>query len=91
MLDGTFQTTPTLLYTTKITKKEYSVAHRSIEIKNILHKKKKVYFEELFDILSKEYVVVTFLSILDLAKKQEININQDNNFNKIIIEEKGSV
>ena len=45
-------------------------------------------FEELFDIISKEYVVVTFLAILSMAKKQEISINQTNNFNEIIIEAK---
>ncbi len=70
---------------TKITKKEYSISKRSYEIKNILMKKKKVEFEELFDVLRKDYVVVTFLSILDLAKKQELIIKQEENFNKIYL------
>ena len=73
---------------TKITKKEYSISVRSNEIKNILKNKKKVEFEELFEIVSKSYVVVTFLSILDLARKQEINIEQNNNFDKIYISNK---
>lgn len=71
---------------TKITKKEYSVTARSQEIRNVLKKKKKVSFEELFDIYSKEYVVVTFLSILDLARKHELKIIQNDNFDKIMIE-----
>lgn len=74
---------------TKITKKEYSVHVRSNEIRNMLRKKKKIEFEELFEIVTKDYVVVTFLSILDLAKKQELEIKQENNFSKIILSLKG--
>lgn len=70
---------------TKITKKEYSVTVRSQEIKNVLKKRKKMNFEELFDVYSKEYIVVTFLSVLDLARKQELKIVQDNNFEQILI------
>lgn len=75
---------------TKITKKEYSVHVRSNEIRSMLKKKKKIEFEELFEIVTKDYVVVTFLSILDLAKKQELEIKQENNFSKIILSLKGS-
>lgn len=74
---------------TKITNKEYSVAKRSSEIKNILKKKKKVIFVELFEVFNKEYIVITFLSILAMTKKQEIEIEQENNFKNIIIKEKG--
>lgn len=74
---------------TKITNKEYSVHKRSEEIKNILQKRKKINFTDLFDIITKEYVVVTFLSILNMTRKQEIIIEQENNFNNIIIKEKG--
>lgn len=73
---------------TKITNKEYSVNERSNEIRSILKNRKKVEFTELFEICTKDYLVVTFLSILDLAKKQELLINQDNNFNKIYLEAK---
>lgn len=75
---------------TKITKKEYSVKKRNVEIKEVLKKKKKVEFEELFDVMSKDYIVVTFLSILDLARKQDICIVQENNFNKIYLSLKES-
>ena len=71
--------------TTKITKKEYSISVRNDEIRKILKKRKKVEFEELFEIVTKSYVVITFLSILDLARKQEINIEQDKNFSKIYL------
>ena len=71
---------------TKITTKEYSVTKRSEEIKEILKKYKKITFNELFKEYNKEYIVVTFLSILDLAKKENIKIKQDNNFNEIYIE-----
>ncbi len=70
---------------TKITKKEYSVKKRNNEIRDILKKKKKIEFEELFDIMSKDYIVVTFLSILDLARKQDLCIKQDDNFKKIYL------
>lgn len=70
---------------TKITKKEYSVSIRSNEIKKILKEKKKIEFKELFDIYSKDYIVVTFLSILDLAKKQELSISQEHNFEDIYL------
>ncbi len=71
---------------TKITNKEYSVSVRSREIKTILKDKKKARFEDLFEIVTKEYVVVTFLAVLDLVKKQEIEINQDKNFDDIILQ-----
>ena len=70
---------------TTITKREYSISERSNEIKTLLTKKKKVNFEELFEEFNKDYVVVTFLSILSLAKKQELVIKQDSNFSNIDI------
>ena len=70
---------------TTVTKKEYSIEKRNKEIKNILRKKNIINFIELFDTISKEYIVITFLSILDLAKKYEIIIEQDKNFKNIIL------
>lgn len=70
---------------TKVTKKELSVSKRSYEIKKILRSKKKVEFHELFEIYNKEYVVVTFLSILNMAKNQELDIKQEDNFSKIYV------
>ena len=70
---------------TKITYKEYSVYERSLEIKKIIFDKKKVLFNDLFNVKSKDYVVVTFLSILDLARNNEIKIEQENNFSDIYL------
>lgn len=75
---------------TKVTKKEYSVSVRSNEIRKLLKEKKKIAFYELFEVVTKDYVIVTFLSILDLARKQELCITQDRNFNQIILALKGS-
>ena len=73
--------------TTKVTNKEYSVELRSIEIKNILKNKKQVKFIDLFNEYNRSYIVVTFLSILQMAKNNELIINQTNNFEEIYIEE----
>lgn len=70
---------------TKITTKEYSITLRSKQIKDIIKKNKKVNFQELFDIRSKSYIVVTFLSVLVLAKNKELKIIQDNNFEDILL------
>ena len=71
---------------TKITRKELSVKERVAKIRDILKVHKKVNFIELFDNFSKPYVVVTFLSVLEMAKNREINIKQDNNFSDIYLE-----
>ncbi len=71
---------------TKITKKEISVEDRRKSIKNILKSKGKVKFIDLFDTLTKEYVVVTFLAILEMARQNELLIIQENNFADIICE-----
>lgn len=73
---------------TKITNKEYSVRERKDSIRNILRGKKKVEFSELFLEYNKSYVVVTFLSVLEMAKEDEIIITQVNNFDNIMIEMK---
>ncbi len=73
---------------TKVTNKEYSISKRSHEIKKLLKEKHQVNFEDLFETYTKDYVVVTFLSILSMTRKQEIDIEQENNFKNIIIKEK---
>ena len=73
---------------TKIMKKELSVKERTNQIRNILKTKKSCHFEDLFEELTKPYIVVTFLSILEMAKNNEIFIKQDNNFGEISIEMK---
>ena len=41
---------------------------------------------ELFEEFTKEYVVVTFLAILEMAKSQELKIKQDKIFDEIVVE-----
>ena len=71
---------------TKIARKELSVKERIVKIRDILKEKKKIEFIELFDDFSKPYVVVTFLSVLEMAKNKEITLKQDNNFDSIYLE-----
>lgn len=71
---------------TKITKKELSIHERTSKIRSILKKKNKVTFEELFEEVTKPFVIVTFLSVLQMAKDNEIIIKQDNNFSSIYLE-----
>ncbi len=70
---------------TTITHKEYSVIERSQEIKDLLKINKKINFVDLFTISTKEYIIVTFLAILDLARKKSLIIKQDNNFKDILL------
>ena len=71
---------------TTITSKEYSVRERKSCIRKILNIKKKAYLEELFEEDNKAFVVVTFLSILEMVKEKDIVIKQDKNFDRILIE-----
>lgn len=71
---------------TKVTTKEISVEERRRDIKQLLQTQKKVSFFDLFDIVTKEYVVVTFLTILEMAKAGELHLIQENNFEEIICE-----
>ena len=69
---------------TKVTMNEISVSSRRHEIKNLLRKRKRVSFFELFPVVSKEYVVATFLAILEMAKSQDLHIIQESMFGDII-------
>jgi len=75
---------------TKITKIGLTVNERINKIREILIKQKQVKFNDLFDIINKEYIIVTFLAILEMAKNQELIIKQTNNFDNIILSIKGS-
>jgi segregation and condensation protein A len=73
---------------TKVTVNEISVSSRRHDIKNILKTKKRVSFFELFPVVSKEYVVATFLAILEMCKNNEITIVQNDTFDDIVCEVK---
>ena len=71
---------------TKVTEKRMTVEERRRDVKKIIFSRKRVNFFELFDVMTREYLVVTFLAILEMVKKNEINIKQENNFDDIICE-----
>ena len=71
---------------TKVTVNEISVSSRRHDIKKILKEKKKIKFFDLFPVVSKEYVVATFLAILEMAKDNELKISQDDTFSDITVE-----
>lgn len=70
---------------TKITKKEISVTEKVNKIKNILRNKKKINFEDIFEVSTKEEVIISFLSVLEMVKKDEILLTQEGNFKNIVI------
>ena len=72
--------------TTKITSKEYSIKDRKKNILNVLKEKKQTKFTDLFEENNIPYIIVTFLSILEMTKENLIKIKQDDNFKDIIIE-----
>lgn len=71
---------------TTVTKRELSVEERVVEIRSIVKSKGKVNFLDLFEDISKPYIIVTFLSVLNMTKNKEISITQNKNFGEIYIE-----
>ena len=71
---------------TKVTVNEISVSSRRHDIRKILNVKGRVSFFDLFPVVTKEYVVATFLAILEMAKSGELVIKQDNTFSDIVCE-----
>lgn len=71
---------------TKVTSKEITVSSRRSDIKRILTKEKKISFFKLFPVFSREYVVATFLAVLEMVKSKEIVITQNDTFDDIICE-----
>lgn len=72
--------------TTKVTENEITVSSRRSDIKSILSGDKKVSFFKLFPVYTKEYVVATFLAILEMVKSKEIIITQNDTFDDIVCE-----
>ncbi len=71
---------------TRITKREISVEERKTYIRDILNVRKKINFLDLFEDYSKDMIVATFLSILDMCKNREVVLSQKTNFGDILIE-----
>lgn len=71
---------------TKITVKELTISERRNFIKNQLKNNRRLAFEQLFINKTRQQIVITFLTILEMYKKQEIKLFQDYNFDSIFIE-----
>lgn len=71
---------------TKVTVNEISVSSRRHDIRRILQSKRRISFFELFPVVSKEYVVATFLAVLEMAKNKELVIIQEKEFEDIVCE-----
>jgi len=74
---------------TTIVAEKVTVNERIIAIKNALTFRKRVKFSELFEYYDKEYVVVTFLAMLEMAKSGEIILLQSDLEEEIEVVEKG--
>lgn len=78
---------------TRVTRQEIPIERRMSELlDNLKRVKGKTHFFDLFPEPNKEYIVVTFLAILELLKKNEIILEQQNNFEDIYVSynERGS-
>ncbi len=73
---------------TKVTEKEITVSSRRKDISRLLKEEGKISFFGLFPIVTREYIVVTFLAILEMAKNNELTITQSETFEDIICEVK---
>lgn len=72
---------------TKIARQEISIDKRMAEILDELRGiQGKRSFYDLFPHPSKEHIVVTFLAVLELIKRKEIDVEQDENFSEIFVE-----
>jgi segregation and condensation protein A len=76
--------------TTKIARQEISIEKRMSEILDDLRGfRGKKNFNDLFPFPIKEHIVVTFLAILELIKRKEIDVEQTQNFGEIFVEAVG--
>ena len=71
---------------TKVTNREYSVRERKSSIRKILKSKGRATLDELFEEYNKAYIVVTFMSVLEMVKENDLNVYQNHNFDKIVLE-----
>lgn len=77
---------------TKITREEISIEKRMEEVYQVLeHSVSWVNFNDLFPYPDKNYIVTTFLAILELMKRNQILIEQRDNFADIWLTTKGNV
>lgn len=70
---------------TRIMSQGISVETRMASLSLDLKYKKRVSFHELFDDFDKEYVVITFLALLELVKGRRVVLNQPSYYDDIYI------
>ena len=70
---------------TRIVPQNISVEERMRSLSQQLKYKKRVSFVSLFERFDKEYIVVTFLALLELVKGNQISISQQNYYEDIYI------
>lgn len=74
---------------TKVTRQEISIEKRMEEvIRDIRAVNGRICFDELFTTNSREHIVITFLAILELLKRNEIIAEQTQNFAELYIASK---
>jgi segregation and condensation protein A len=66
---------------------ELSVEERCVTLLEQINtkKEKKVLLDDLIDVPTKSYLIVTFLALLDLSKRNKVRISQDKTFDKVYI------
>ncbi|KAF0816953.1 Segregation and condensation protein A [Bacillus sp. ZZV12-4809] len=70
----------------KVARQEIPIEKRMSEIVEQLRGiKGRKRFTELFPIADREHIVVTFLAVLELIKRKEIQVEQDKNFSDIYV------
>lgn len=70
----------------KVARQEIPIEKRMSEIVEQLRDiKGRKRFTELFPIADREHIVVTFLAVLELIKRKEIQVEQDKNFSDIYV------
>ncbi|TRZ37691.1 segregation/condensation protein A [Niallia circulans] len=71
---------------TKITRQEIPIESRMEEILRFIKSKRgRIHFEELFPVHDKTHIVVTFLAVLELMKRQTLFVEQEHNFADIFV------
>lgn len=72
--------------TEQIQEERFTVADKIGIISQLLEKKTKVFFHDLFqNVASRVEVVVTFLALLELARLKQLQLQQDNAFGEIAV------
>ncbi|MGM0899953.1 segregation/condensation protein A [Mesobacillus maritimus] len=70
---------------TRVTRQEIPIEKRMVEIIEQLGTGERKRFQDLFPVHDRSHIVVTFLAVLELMKRQEIIVEQEQNFAEIFV------